>query len=781
MTFYFGLNINRNLTDIEDPVKALLNINLDIKDLERIKGVTDPGGVTRTDFRSLSGLQQDLERSLGSLNTESTTYDILTTNLYDESSFVDNNVIINGQLAATAIKYVYLDTDNTVKVADISTSRVSSWSSFDSPVTTSTPIFYGGEVELEGPIELSELIINGQAETRRFESEIPTHKIKIKVDETDVFLYAMKGIPLVFRGFFRNATLSANINQLGTIRPSWTITNISNNAEFVYENRLSGSLSQIIFTDSTARERDIRFFYPVDRITSLVLPSVTLIELPSVNLTSLVTLNISSNDFREFPNLTGYTSLTTLDIANNNLTRSKDLPLRTFSSSIVARLPSTLRSLTAGNCFTGVSTADLSSFPLTNLNLNAGGRFNRRLSGISPKVNSATIENYNITWNLFTNIDNSVKDSLTLKQIIITENGFVNNDMRFDSPELEIFQSDANRHNLVNVAGKTKLTEYLFRSASSAAIPGDTTVTNIFNGCTALRTINISDTPITGAIPPFVNCNSLFSVNFLFTQVTDAVPASGGNPPFVIGENTFNFCRSTLATFRVRSSQFSSSGQFHPDCFRLMPSLDYIEISSERRGITGPLPSFATARNITYILLYNNNLNGLIPNFDNNEKLIFLNLSNNQFVGPVPNIKAVTFQHLILTNNFLDSFNEIQSTQVLRIHLSFNNIKQIPNLSNLTRLQELLINNQRLGSSTFTYTAESFVGLTSLRTLNVTNNSIGQGFIDQMILDLSSNYDLNPRRGVVVNLRGNTPPSTSSEIQDAIRKLQIGGWTVLVD
>jgi len=50
-----------------------------------------------------------------------------------------------------------------------------------------------------------------------------------------------------------------------------------------------------------------------------------------------------------------------------------------------------------------------------------------------------------------------------------------------------------------------------------------------------------------------------------------------------------------------------------------------------------------------------------------------------------------------------------------------------------------------------------------------------------MILDLSKNYDLNQRRGVLINLRGNTPPSSSEEVQAAIRKLQIGGWTVLVD
>ena len=58
--FFFGLNVNRNLTDISDNIEALTNLNLDINDLDRLRGTTDPGGVSRTDFRTLSGLNFDL-------------------------------------------------------------------------------------------------------------------------------------------------------------------------------------------------------------------------------------------------------------------------------------------------------------------------------------------------------------------------------------------------------------------------------------------------------------------------------------------------------------------------------------------------------------------------------------------------------------------------------------------------------------------------------------------------------------------------------------------------
>jgi Leucine-rich repeat (LRR) protein len=590
----------------------------------------------------------------------------------------------------------------------------------------------------------------------------------------------MKGIPLTFRGFFRNAVMSANINQLGTIRPTWTITNVSNNIEYLFDRRLSGSRSEISFRDSAAQERDIKFFYPIDRITALSLSNLTLIELPSSTLTSLTTLNISNNDFRTFPDLSAYTQLSNLNISNNNLTRGSNVSLRTFSQAIADRLPAALRTFTVGNCFTGVSTIDLSDIPLVTLNLNSGNRTNRRLSGISPKIDSTSIENYNISWNLFTNIDESVKESSSLKQLILDHNNLTSNDIRADSAELTDFSSIGNTHNLVSVTGKTKLIRYQLNS-SGRLLPGDSTVTNIFDGCTALTTIELPNTPVTGALPGFVNCNSLTSINFLNTTVTDAVPATLTSPPYVVGENTFNSCRNTLARIRIRSNRFSPLAELHPDCFRLMPALTFLEITSSNSGIAGNLPSFLTTRNITHILLYSNRLTGLIPNFDSNERLFFLNLANNRLTGPVPNIKTTALRHLILTNNQLTSLPEIESTQLVRLHLSFNNITSIPNLSNLTRLQQLLMNNQRLGNSTFSYTADSFVGLSSLRTLNLTNNSISQGFVDQILLDLSKNYDLNPRRGVVINLRGNTPPSDSSDIQDAIRKLQIGGWTVLVD
>lgn len=777
MAFYFGLNISRNLTDIADQEEALKNLNLDIKDLNIIKGLTDPGNVSREDFLSLSGLDFDFEAEVASLQSESSTYSVLTSNIYDKKSAINNNLIINGQFAATAIKYNYVDYNESnlslkIKTADISTSRLSSWSSFDNPITSNSSILYGGEVNVEGPIELSTLTLNKPVDPLRFESEIPTHKIRVTIDGTEVDLYAMKGIPLSFTGFFRNADISANINTVtingSAIRPSWVIKNTDNNFEYIYENRISNSVSTINFRDTTAKERTISLYYPIDRITRLSLPSINLITLPEVSLSNLTHLYIQGNDIREFPDLSNFNSLQILNISGNNLTRSENTDLNFLNSNIVARLPPTVRELYLGNVFSGTLSADFSGFTnLKVLNLTSG-RINRRLSGVAPNV-PATIEVYDITYNLFTSLPDNVKNSTTLKSLSISYNNINQNDLTLASQALGTFESIGNSHNLVDVSGIQTLTSYTFRNAT---INGNNIVTNIFSNCSSLQTISVRETPVVGNLPQFINCNALRSVDFERTSI------GGSDENYVIAENTFASCKNTLSFFRLTTPNITPAQQFHPDCLYAMPVLDYILITSSGRGLSGSLPDFNTARNIRYILFYSNRLSGFIPNFDNNVKLFYLHLYYNQFVGPVPNVKTTAFQHLLLAFNQLDSWGELSAVNLRRIHLQYNRIPIIPNLSNLTILDELFFNNQSLSGASMSYTAGSFVGMRIIRSINGSNNNITEGDINQMLLDLSENYDNNPRRGVVVNLRGNAAPSQTEEIQTIITKLQVGGWII---
>lgn len=776
MTLYFGLNVNRNLTDISDNEEALRNLNLDIKDLDVIRGVTDPGGVTTEDFRSLSNLDFDYEKTVIAQFSETDLYNLLTTNFYDESSYIDSNITINGQLGGTAIKYLYVDqTTKTIKTAEISTSRVSSWSSFASPIVPTSPIFYGGEVICEGPIELSSLDINSGAIPNRFESEIPTHKIKTTINGETVWLYAMKGIPLRFRGFFQRANIGAGIQSIivngNRLRPSWVIKNVDSPTEYEYKNRLSGTTSALTFNDTSAKARDIDFYYPVDNITALSLPTIGLVELPPVNLTNLNTLDISSNDFREMPNLTGYTNLANLNISSNNLSRSGVESLKTLSQHVVSRLPSNLVSFVGGNCYSGPCTADFSALSnLKILNLNSDQRF-LRLTGTSPEVPS-TIERYSIIYNLFSVIANSVQESESLIELNISHNNVTATNLTIASEVLETFESYYNFHNVVNVSNKPFLKSY---NARATVINGESSATNAFTQCSSLETVTYNDSPITGPIPQFEGCTSLKYVDFYNTTL------SSSEPDKVLTDDTFNSCRSTLQFFRVVSNKLS--GQFSENCIGFMPSLTFFWVESRKNAnaISGPIPNFSGARNINYILLFNNNLEGTIPNFDSNRSLYYLHLYNNKLTGAVPNIKASNFSYLIVCYNKLTTFNEIESTSLYYADLSFNELTSIPNLSNLERLRFLYLNNQKPASGRVSYTPGSFVGLKSIAQLNLANNFITQGSIDQIIKDLSANYDASPRGGVSVNLSGNTAPSATDEITNSLRKLRNAGWTIRTD
>lgn len=810
MTIYFGLNVTRNLTEVPDGRAALLSLGLDTRDLESIKGLSDPYGVVRSDFRTLSGLTFDLEKVAASLRAETDTYESLTTNFYDQSSVIQSNLNINGQLAASSIKYLYVDfTTNTVKAADISTSRVSSWSSFDVNPTLASPIFYGGEVTVTtGNIELSQLNIRDTIIAKRFDSEIPTHKIKTVIDGEIVNLYAMKGIPLIFTGYFRTAALSITKNSIFPLpnvfpnptnngfRPSWVITNVSDGKEFVYANvALSGNNSNVSFSDTTAKERTISIYYPPSGITALSLTSISLVELPNVNLPNLQTLSIQNNDIREFPDLSGYTSLITLDISNNNLTRATTSDLSSFGAAVVARIPLTIRTLNIGNCFNGAYTADLSS--LTNLiNLRIISSVGaRRLQGTSPKV-PATIQIYDIRGNQFSTIDDSVKTSLTLTQLYIDYNLIVDSTITIASPELTAFTSYYdNRHNLVDVAGKTKLVTY---AHYSVGIVGASDVTNVFTGCTALQNITVMFSAVTGSIPSFSGCIALKTVDFYSTTIGDASPGTGADVGYVLADDTFNSCRSTLTFFRIYSPNigFHMNGatkvysQFSNDCFKFMKALSFLYISSQKRGINGVLPSFATAVNLQTVYIFSNYLSGQIPNFSNCIKLNYLYLNDNAFTGPVPNITtSLSFQYLYASYNQLSSFNKIDSTNLKVLYLSYNRIPSIPDMSNLTRLQEFSLNNQQ-GVGRVSYTKGSFNGLIAIRTLDISNNNISQSNINQIIKDLNINYNTLPRGNVTINLRGNAAPSTATgaavstpedDIPAILAKLRLAGWTVLTN
>ena len=126
----FGLNVRTLLADVESKNTAIQNLGLNPLDLEIIKGSTN-AGMSRFDWVSFSRLKTPIYRTLDRFNNESNTFNAILLNRAGTDQTLFGNLDINGSLSGSAILYRFLEGTNNGKLADISTSRVSAWSSSD--------------------------------------------------------------------------------------------------------------------------------------------------------------------------------------------------------------------------------------------------------------------------------------------------------------------------------------------------------------------------------------------------------------------------------------------------------------------------------------------------------------------------------------------------------------------------------------------------------------------------------------------------------------------------
>jgi hypothetical protein len=219
----FGLNVLTSLADVVDKEESLKSLNLSSRDLNIIRG-SQNAGLTSGDWISLSRLVNPIYRTLDSYGVESATYSGLLNIRAGTEGILFGNLRINGALSGNAVRYRYLDGTGvgaTVKIADISTSRVSSWSSSASPAIESSPISYGAQVSVKsgGALQFGtqsgtsgpRLKTSLSAIPKEFDSEFPTSEISCTIGGQSVVLYAMKGIPLIFTGFFRDLDVSISL------------------------------------------------------------------------------------------------------------------------------------------------------------------------------------------------------------------------------------------------------------------------------------------------------------------------------------------------------------------------------------------------------------------------------------------------------------------------------------------------------------------------------------------------------------------------------------------
>lgn len=438
MTIYIGLNVSKGLADIENPVQALRNLGLERADFALISGLTQAGtDVNITDFHSSANLTVDQEKELYALQRSGdTTFAILST-FEDIRVPMNFNLNIDGsRLVGGSISFKYIDFASTETVngatvwkskgADISTSRISSWSPIGPAGNEDSHIMYGGRVEVIGDhLVFESLETTTPPVKKKFRAEVSTHVLKLKTtNSTGVVSYrnliAMKGIPLTFRCNFLEASLTSNIiaggrtDSNGSVIPmTWQITN--KEPEIGTDTRLSwntgdgtdenpGSLGLgtyaspgvYSFTGTTSKERIVEFFYDPAYIESLGLPYTGLTEWTNVTLPSIKKINLEGNDINLMPefrddadlDLTGVDggaglapALIDINMTGNNLTAVKTkLLLRGRSSEFLGLTEA------AGNLFTdaeddawatnaATANAQLNRLPLTIENIVANGCF----------------------------------------------------------------------------------------------------------------------------------------------------------------------------------------------------------------------------------------------------------------------------------------------------------------------------------------------------------------------------------------------------------------------
>lgn len=819
-----GLNVQLAMNDVDNAAQSLINLGLDQRDLALISGLASNANVEANELHTVSGLVVDQKKELASLARSSTTVGSLLNSLKDVGQPLDFNLEIDNQINAAAIKYNYLDfSNNSNKVADISTSRVSSWSSIGSS------ILYGGEVEVTGDnITFSSLGTSTAPIAKTFRAEVATHKLLINVNGSPKEFLAMKGIPLEWEGFFRNVDLSHAVNSVsdsqGVVPPVWRITNKAGGQSY-NTGDATGSIGAgavdspavYAFRDSSSKARKIEFFYNPLKILELRLPGCNLTEWTNVGLDNIQRIDINNNDFYELPKF-GPSSrggdglavdLKKITISANDMSRAEDasgaqIPANTQLNT----LPTTLTHLTMNGVFSDSTTIDLTDYEdLSFLQFQTYYSRNaqRRMTGgtISPKtfIDSANpkikgIGQYRIYHQPYSQLDAGVCASPNLTYLYFPWCGITTAENRsggtspitIASNNIGEVISYGNAHNVIAMNGKTSLSNYV-QAYSSPDSSKSRNLAGQFTGCTGLTQLYFyASSTIQADIGTAFANQSLSSLSTLDLRWTSA---SGG-----LEDTSFDGA-DALVHIRFAGSAHNDSDFYgtaaskangnNGEVFSNMSSLQWLYVYSNG-NIAGELPDFSNNTNMRGIYIRNTQTTGPLPNLVSNQNLYYLRLDSNNMTGTVPTWSTNALRYVFCYNNSLSgSLPALNTPYLYYLYLQNNNLTgNLPSMSGAIRLQRLYLNSNSISG----YTTDALKYNTSLSIIDLSNNQLPASVGAPLINDLFDNYSGNPRSGVSVNLLGNNGLSRTNIVNDGTEgenstanKLAFleRFWTILLD
>ena len=859
----FGYEIAAALTDVSDPSLALRRLNLAPFDLEVIRGSANAGMIP-SDWRSFSRLTIPLVKTTDRYRAESGLYVDLIGRRSGTNSILFGNLDVNGSISGKAIRYSYIDFDdsNRSKIADISTSRVSAWSSSDSRSTNNdlsiqqhASISYGAQVGISTSSGTLVFGAQGSAKTvdgttyndclgprlqttivplkKEFNSESPTHKVKVKLGTTDVWLYAMKGIPYSVKGFFRNINAEFRLTTLknGTA-PSWKVVETGNSNSYVNFPDKGGTTSNIAFRSPVSRERFIQFYYDPDYIQYVRIQGGNISEIPEIRLSNATTFDLYYNQIKNLPDFNFLTpSLTSINLHRNPLHLSETEAERFLNPTTIAKFPTTVTSFNMGGTWYGsirgqsvgsgasdhgnasgdgtYTAKDLivRRFPnLTSMNLyrNGGGYYypdNIDTSYI-PNIPS-TCTYYHIGNNDFrvigdTRPDNgsnahfpngsySIETAPNLQTLYLYNNHYLqDNNFVIGSDVISYIHIYNTNLRLPNCQGKDFLgtiiaswcrNAYSFftTQAGSGADTDPNAKTSMsgykFDGCGALTYINLNYSNLKNdRFQKFTN-PSLTNLYMYETQIKGGKP--DGTETNVIAEDTFELC-TNLTTLQIRSGNLLASS-IHQYAFIKNSALNYFYYYSYGRT-GGNLPDFTGNGNLRTLQMMGNNFGGGIPTFSGSPSIYYVNLSDNQLSGGIPSFANLTnLTYLYLYNNNFTSLGTFSGLGSLyRFEAHNNDIGgSIPDFTACGNLYYLILFNNKFNS----YTSGSFVDLRRIKYIDLANNDLSQQAVNAIIDDMYLNYQTyGSGRRITLNLRGNATPG--EEAIEIILLLRQSGWTI---
>lgn len=822
MAIYRGLNVSKSMNDVDDPALALRNLGLDQRDLTLISGLTSAGtDVNIREFHTLAGLVDDQKKALYSLSKSSEAVAAQLVNLQDIKLPFTFNYRVDDQVQAAAIKYNFLDfSSNTTKSADISTSRVSSWS------TIGDTIVYGGEVKVVGDsITLSSLNTTTAPIPKTFRSEVPTHALKLKIDGVEKDFLAMKGIPLQFETFFRNADLYAAVTPVtdgaGPVPITWRITNEDNGQSYNSGDNTPanpgnigtgsiGSPTLYTFRDSRSRARNLEFFYDPSKVLEMRVAGLNMSQWTSVSLPNLKRLNITSNDFYVLPSFRSDSSakttlssdglaptLTHLYMSSNNLARAvDDSGIQITANSQLNTMPTTMQHVELNGSFSDSTDIDLLDYTnLTYFYMHSyyARSAQRRMTGgtVMPQV-ATSIEQYRIYNQGYSQMCNGLINSPNLTYLWFPWCGVREaqggGEITIASNVIGSFYSYGNGHNVVNMSGKSSLVNYVQQHSAA----GGSSFQSKFAGCTSLSQINLYASQITGSIQTALSALpslSYFEARYSWIdgEFRDGSLSGSESIQWILLAGS----RHTGTDFFGTAASTENGLVFHDT-----PALRYLYAYSNK-SMRGALPDLSTNEQLRVVYLHNTSFSGGLPSYANSESLYYIRMSYTRnatdgsggFSGTVPAYASAALRYLFLTSNSLSGqVPVLQCPNLIYFYIDSNDISNnVPDLSGCVRCLYIQMNNNVMSG----YIEGSLRYNIFARSIDLSNNRLPAQVGPTLISDLLENWTSNPRSGVTVNLLGNNGLSETSARNDGtvgegstankLDTLRQKGWSILMD